>query len=222
MWWRNLAFIHYPLEPVEVQAVLPPGLEVETWDGAAWVGLVPFEMEVQLPGGIPIPREGRFPETNVRTYVLGPDGTPGVWFCSLEAGRLSATAIARASYGYFWADMSVTSAGPIRTYRSRRRWPGPRGAANETALMVGESIALDAQSDFERYLTARWGLFSTMRDRLVYAPVQHGTWALHHAMLLHLDDELISAAELPRPDADPVVHWSAGTQVRIGRPRLVT
>ncbi len=223
MWWRNLAFIHWPYDPDAVQRLLPAGLTVDTFDDTAWVGLVPFEMQVMLPGGIPIPREGQFPETNVRTYVRGPDGTPGVWFHSLEAGRLSATAVARATYGlpYFWADMSATAAGPIWTYRSSRRWPGPKGARSETAVRLGEHVADHDQSDLEHFLTARWGLFSTFQKRVVYAPVVHGIWPLQRAELLHLDDELVAAAGLPRPSGTPTVHWTTGTEVRIGRPQLV-
>lgn len=223
MWWRNLTFIHWPYEPEIVQQHLPDGLTADTYDGKVWVGLVPFEMQVMLPGGIPIPREGRFPETNVRTYVRGPDGTPGVWFHSLEAGRLPATAVARATYGlpYFWADMSATAAGPVWTYRSSRRWPGPKGAHNEVAVRLGDAVADADQSDFEHYLTARWGLFSTFRSRVVYAPVSHGVWPLRRAELLHLDDGLMAAAGLPDPAGDPIVHWTQGTEVRIGRPQLV-
>ncbi len=223
MWWRNLVFIHWPFEPAEVQALLPPGLTVDTYDGAAWVGLVPFEMEVGLPGGWMLPGPGRFPETNVRTYVQGPDGNTGVWFSSLEAGGLTATATARLTYGlpYFWADMSVATAGPYRTYRSRRRWPAPRGAVNETAVEVGEAIALSDQNQLERFLTARWGLYSTFRGRLLHAPVSHDPWALRQAALLHLDDELVDAAGLRIPDVDPLVHWTPGTEVRIGAPRIV-
>ncbi len=227
MWWRNLTFVHWPVEPEAVQSKLPDGLTVDTFEGQAWVALVPFEMEVQLPGGIPIPREGRFPETNVRTYVRGPDGTPGVWFNSLEAGRLSATAMARAAYGlpYFWADMSATAAGPIWTYQSTRRWPGPRGAASATAVEIGDPIADADHSELERFLTARWGLFSTYgpssRQRLLYAPVEHGVWPLQRARLLHLDDQLIEAAGYEAPATDPVVHFTTGTRVRIGAPKLV-
>ncbi|MGI9605525.1 MAG: YqjF family protein [Acidimicrobiales bacterium] len=221
MWWRNLSFIHYEYEPADVQRLLPAGLMVDTYEGAAWVGLVPFEMEVLLPRGIPIPRQGSFPETNVRTYVHGPDGTPGVWFHSLEAGRLPATAVARATYGlpYYWAEMDATGAGPVWTYRSTRRWPGPRGACHASAVHVGESIELEEQSDLEVFLTARWGLYSTFRDRLLYAPVDHDPWPLRRATLMHLDDELISAAGLPRPEGSPLIHWSEGVEVRIGRPR---
>ena len=221
MRWLNLTFLHWQFDPEQVQAILPDDLTVDTFDGAAWVGLVPFEMEVQLPGGIPIPREGSFPETNVRTYVRGPDGTPGVWFCSLEAGRLSATAVARATYGlpYFWAEMTAEHQGPDWTYRSRRKWPGPRGARCDVDITAGDGI--EEHSAFERFLTARWGLYSTFLGRTLYAPITHEPWPLHQADLTYLNDGLMAAAGFPIPDADPVVHWTPGVGVRIGRPRLV-
>ncbi|MEM9135090.1 MAG: DUF2071 domain-containing protein [Actinomycetota bacterium] len=223
MWWRNLVFIHWPFEPSEVQAVLPPGLSVDTIDGAAWVGLVPFEMTVATPGGVTLPKVGVFPETNVRTYVRGPDGRNGVWFSSLEAGGLAATVTARVSYGlpYFWADMEVASAGPYRTYRTTRRWPGPRGATSEAAVSIGSEILVADQSPVERFLTARWGLYSTFGSRLLYAPVSHDPWPLRTAELLHLDDELMGAAGFRIPSEAPLVHWTAGTEVRIGRPSVV-
>lgn len=220
MHWLNLAFMHWPVEPAVVQALLPDTLTVDTFDGRAWVGLIPFEMVVELPGGLPIPVQGTFPETNVRTYVIGPDGTPGVWFCSLEAGRLPATAVARATYGlpYFWADMSVANAGAIWTYRSRRRWPKPAGARHESAVQIG--AAIDQQSDFDRYLTARWGLYSTFGKRTLYAPIWHEPWKLYQAQLLHLDDELVATAGL-RTEGAPVMHWTPGVEVRIGRPTVI-
>jgi len=219
--WLNLTFLHWPFPAEEVQRHLPEGLAVDTFDGQAWVGLVPFQMEVQLPGGIPIPREGSFPETNVRTYVRGPDGTPGVWFSSLEAGRLSASTVARVTYGlpYFWADMTAEQRDGTWSYRSQRTWPGPKGAhCNVDA--VPESL-IETHSDFDRFLTARWGLFSTFFGRTLYAPISHEPWPLHDAQVTALDDGLMDAAGFVIPDVDPVVHWTPGVSVRIGRPQLV-
>jgi len=220
MWWLDLSFIHWRWDAEVVQSLLPPGLTVDTFDGDAWVGLVPFLMKVGLPGGVAIPQQGTFPETNVRTYVRGPDGTPGVWFCSLEAGRLAASATARLTYGlpYFWADMRMANAGPVWTYQSTRRWPEP-GPRHSSAVQVGDAIGRGDQTPLERFLTARWGLFSLWRERLLYAPVDHPAWELHHAELLTLDDELVAAAGLPAPSSEPIVHWTPGVEVRIGRPR---
>ena len=238
MWWDDLTFLHWPYEPDEVQRLLPDGLEVDTWtdeDGneAVWVGLVPFLMRVGIPGGRQMPaRIGVFPETNVRTYVKGPNGTPGVWFCSLEAGALPATATARLTYGlpYFWATMNIdqgtAETGSTWGYTSTRRWPTPAGATHRSRVEVGEPIAPDDVTPFEHYLTNRWGLYSRFpgmnarRGTNVYAPVDHGPWPLRRGVLLDLDDQLMTAAGLSAPVGDPVVHWTTGTEVRIGRPRL--
>lgn len=238
MWWTDLTFLHWAYEPAEVQSLLPAGIEVDVWpDDAgrprAWVALVPFQMRVGLPGGWSIPVVGRFPETNVRTYVRGPDGSTGVWFMSLEAGGLAATVTARTTYGlpYFWADMTIDAGdrGPGGTwaYRSQRRWPSPRPAASDARVRVGEAIPADAVSDFEHFLTARWGLFSRFpsmqarRGRNLYAPVDHGRWDLHRCDLLDLDDDLVRVSGLSAPVGDPIAHWTPGTEVRIGRPSLL-
>ena len=82
--WRDLAYVHWRYDPEEIQALLPPGLEVDVHDGAAWVGLIPFSMRnIGLPRLPAIPYFGSFPEVNVRTYVRH-NGRPGVWFFSLD------------------------------------------------------------------------------------------------------------------------------------------
>lgn len=241
MWWRDLTFIHFAYDPAIVQALLPADLQVDTWPDSggrdrAWVGLVPFEMVVATPGGLRLPIIGTFPETNVRTYVRDANGRPGVWFCSLEAGGLAATVTARFTYGlpYFWAEMSIDRGrrepGAVWRYDSVRRWPrrrAPSGAlpSHHSVARIGDPIASDVVSDFEHFLTARWGLYSRFpsmdarRGMTLHAPVDHGRWPLHRAELLQLDDHLLSAAGLPEPVGDPIVHWTAGTEVKIGRPR---
>lgn len=224
--WEQLTFLHWRFEPEVVQALLPPGLEAETWDGDAWVALVPFNMTAYLPGGPPpAPWLSYFPETNVRTYVRAPDGTTGVWFLSLDAARLAAVITARTTYHlpYFWSDMDVIESGAIRTYRTRRWWPGPFGAASQTVIRVGERFDDDELTDRDHWMTGRWRLFSTSRrGRLRYALADHPPWELHRAEVLHLDDGLFAAAGLPTPTEAPVVHYSPGVEVRISLPGLVS
>ena len=89
--WRALTFLHWRYEPASVQRLLPAGLEVDTWDGSAWVSLTPFLMvDIQIADLPPVPMLSTFPETNLRTYVRGPDGRDGLWFLSLEADSLAA------------------------------------------------------------------------------------------------------------------------------------
>ncbi len=125
--WKDLTFVHFAYDPTVVQRRLPPGLVVDTFEGCAWVGLVAFRMEgIRLPHLPPVPYLGTFPETNVRTYVRGPDGRPGVWFDSLDVNRLIPVLVALGTYRlpYRWAEMSIEHENDTVSYRARRRWPG--------------------------------------------------------------------------------------------------
>src|SRR3954451_14542873 len=134
--WDSITFIHWPYDVADVQRHLPRGLEVEPWEGMAWVGLVPFEMHLGGPAG---PRLLRFPETNVRTYVVGPDGRPGVWFFSLDAASATAVTAARGSWQrpYYWSNMSISADDGHVGYRARRRAPGPRGVGHDIDVKPG-------------------------------------------------------------------------------------
>lgn len=223
--WKDLTYIHWAYEPAAVQRNLPPGLVVDTFDGSAWVGLVAFHMEdIRLPRTPAVPYFGTFPETNVRTYVRGPDGRPGVWFDSLDVTRLLPVLVARASYRlpYMWSKMSIDRTGPLVSYTAQRRWPGPRRATSRFTVRRGDLVPPSSVSDLEHFLTARWGLYTRLRSRLAFAPVDHPPWPLETGTLEALDDEFLEAAGYPSPTGDPVVHYSPGVEVRIGLPQGVS
>ena len=222
-WWDELTFLHWRFEPAAVQRLLPQGLEVEPFDGSAWVGLVPFFLRVGLPGVPSVPWLSRFPETNVRTYVRGADGTTGIWFFSLDAARLGAVVTARTTYRlpYFWARMSLEHEGSTIRYASRRRWPGPRGARSDAVIEIGERFASGELTELDHFLTARWALFSAPRSGLRHARAAHDPWPLHRGRVVSLRDELVVAAGLPEPAGEPLVHHSPSVEVRIGWPTRV-
>ena len=221
--WCNLTFLHWRYPNEVVQRLLPPGLVVESFDGWAWVGLVPFEMAVTLPGRGDVPWLSRFPETNVRTYVRAADGSTGVWFLSLDAARLPAVLTARTSYRlpYYWSRMSVRSRPLHVDYTTRRRWPGPRGASSRVGIDIGAPYGPDELTGFDHWLTARFRLYSARRIGVRTARAEHGPWPLHRATVTQLDDELVSASGLPAPTGDPYAHWSPGVDVRVGLPELL-
>lgn len=219
-WWDELTFLHWRYPAEQVQRLLPEGLEVETCDGSAWVGLVPFRLRVGLPGTGSVPWMSEFAETNVRTYVRSADGRRGIWFFSLDAARLGAVVVARATYRipYFWSWMRLTHVGDTITYQCRRRWPGPRGASSEVVIEVGAPFAPDELGDLDHFLTARWALFSTPATGLHHARASHDPWPLHRARAVHVRDQLIEAAGFPPPEGAPLVHHSPSVDVRIGLP----
>jgi uncharacterized protein YqjF (DUF2071 family) len=216
--WSWLSFLHWSYDPAVVQRLLPTSLEVQTFQGQAWVGVTPFLLEdLRTPVGPALPRFTSFPETNVRTYVVGPDGREGLWFFSLDAGRLEPVLVARSTYAlpYMWSAMTVERDGPVVRYRSRRRWPGPTLAASSVTLEVGDRLGPGELGPFDHYLTARWQLYTTLGPLLARSTVEHEPWPLYQAVVRELDTDLVTAAGLPDPTGEPVVHWSPGVRTRI-------
>lgn len=217
--WEQLTFLHWAYDPETVQALLPEGLTVETHDGRAWVGLVPFHMTVRAPGVPPVPWASYFPETNVRTYVTGPDGFTGVYFFSLDASRLGAVLGGRSlNLNYCWSRMRHGRRGDVVRYVCDRRWPGP-AAANVTEVLVGEPIPAEELGELDHYLTARFRLWTVLGGTPTRMQAYHAPWPLRRASLRRLDDTLVTAAGLPAPTEPPLVHFSDGVEVRIGLPQ---
>lgn len=219
MRWADLTFLHWRYRPDEVQRLLPRGLEVEPFDGSAWVGLVPFVMTARASRGPAVPWASFFPETNVRTYVRGPDGRTGIWFFSLDAARLGAVLVARAWYGlpYMWSRMGVRQQeeqGTIR-YRCVRRWP-EAGVFSAVDVRLGDAIARVDVTDLEEFLTARFLLYSSVRNRLAAAPAHHAPWPLRRVAEVRVRDRLVEAAGLPPAREAPLTLYSPGVDVEVG------
>jgi uncharacterized protein YqjF (DUF2071 family) len=216
--WCDLAYIHWRYDPQVVQSLLPEGIEVDTFDESAWVGLIPFSMRnISFPLVPPVPYFGSFPEVNVRTYVKC-NGVPGVWFFSLDVNRLIPAFVARSTYfiPYCWGKVSHKKVGQHLRTTVKRRWP--LSSSTQIELALGKEI--DEPSALEHFLSARWGLFSKgWRGQLRYAPVDHEQWQLFESSIINLDDQLITAAGLPSPIGEAHVMFSPGVSVRIGKPR---
>lgn len=219
--WDYLTFLHWRVEPEAVQRLLPSGLTVDVCEGAAWVGLVPFYLRIRLGPLPPVPYATIFPETNVRTYVHGPDGRAGLWFFSLDVPRLATVLAARVTYAlpYMWSDMSIERGRRELRYHCHRRWRAFPLATSSVTVEIGEEIPPTEVTDLEHFLTARWRLYTNIGGCLATAPVEHRPWPLQRARVTDMRDSLVLAAGLPSPDGPPLVHYSPGVRARIGLPR---
>lgn len=224
--WDDLTFVHLSYDPAVVQELLPDGLTVDTFDGQAWVSLVPFRMRQATPRFVPpLPWISDFAETNVRTYVVDRAGNRAVWFFSLEADRLAIVAFARFVLGfpYVWSKMSIHGTGRVRRYvTTSRRWPSTPASTTTLTVQIGDVI--DEPSDLDVFLTARWGTVAqwpSFRGRLRHHPVDHPEWLLRSAELTEYDDHSFEAAGLPTPTSSPIVRFVDGIDARFARPARV-
>ena len=218
--WGDLTFLHWRYPEDLVQTLVPSPLKVETFDGSAWVGVIPFVIRGLTPPLMPsLPWLSHFPETNCRTYVKGPDGHPGGWFFSLDAARAAAVVGARIGYGlpYAWSRMRVVKTETRMVYESSRRWPGCVG---QTRIIVEPGAPIDPQP-LDVFLTARYRLYSRIFGILTYTNVEHAPWPLHTAVLVDVAQNLTHAAGLPDPSGPPLLHFSPGVRVRVAPPKPV-
>jgi uncharacterized protein YqjF (DUF2071 family) len=216
--WRDLTFLHWRYPVDVIQRLVPGPLRVDSFDGTAWVGVIPFMVGGLRPPFLPqFPRISNFPETNCRTYVTAPDGSAGVWFFSLDAGSAFAVAGARLTYGlpYFWSKMQVRRSARRFSYASSRFSPH---APALSSIEVVESGPIETTA-LETFLTARFRLYSRLFGQLTYAAVEHPPWPLRSAEVVRINQTLTNAAGLPAPAGAPIAHFSPGVTVRVARPK---
>jgi uncharacterized protein YqjF (DUF2071 family) len=216
-WWGKLLFMHWPFEPGLLRPLVPPPLAIDTFDGQAWVGVVPFKMWGVRPYLTPpVPGLNEFLELNVRTYVHL-DGVPGVWFLSMEIDSSLAMWGARQFFflPYYTARMSLEEQGPKITNRSERTSEDAPEAAFDAAWTVGEKLPASEPDSLNFFLTERYCLYSAYREQLYRCRIFHEPWPLRRAALSACDSTMTEALGLPTPSSEPLLHYAESLRVDI-------
>jgi len=214
--WRDLLFVHYEVDARELQLLLPKGLEVDTFEGRAFVGIVPFRMQRIAPPFYPSVLGLNFLETNVRTYVHRGGDAPGVHFFSLEASSMLAVRVAKRFWGlpYFDAKMSATlDAAGDRDYRSSRV---EDGAFVHARYRTGEVMSPARLGTLDHFLLERYLLYVERKGVMHVGQVHHTPYPRCDVELSTFDESLVRAAGLQRRVGLPdYVHASPGVDVEV-------
>ncbi len=227
--WNDLLFAHWPMPVSSIDDLLPPGLEADTFDGSAWLGVVPFWMDrIQLRGMPVVPGARRFPELNLRTYVREQrTGTPGVYFFSLEAANPVAVLVARSFFHlpYYWARMSIKPRGEQEfLFQSRRlmsRTP-VQFSARYRGLGPTRKLAQSRLGTIEYFLTERYCLYTTdAMGQLQRANIHHLPWPLEEAEAEIFRNDLPAQVGLTLPETKPLLHYSRHLAVYVWPSELV-
>ena len=212
MRWHDLLFAHWPIRPEIIRPLIPSAVELDTFDGWCWIGIVPFRMSGVRPRHTPISMT--FPELNVRTYVKTPD-RPGVWFFSLEATNWFAVRTARwLGMPYYDASMEVNSQRDCIYYTSTRTHKGAAPADFSASYRSAGPVYHAAQGTLEHWLTERYCLYSALKpDRVVYGEIHHPPWQLQSATVTIERNTMTDALVVPL-SADPkFCHFSRHQEV---------
>ncbi|MEM6750150.1 MAG: DUF2071 domain-containing protein [Planctomycetota bacterium] len=221
--WRDLLFLHWSFDPAELAATLPEGLTPHTFEGRAYVGVVPFLMRNVRPSWFPaVPGLSHFGELNLRTYAQTADGRTGVWFYSLDAHQAVAVWIARTLFRlpYHRAFIRQEVSGEHRRYfwqRGRPRTPSMQpafayDAPSEADCRPAEPGTLD------HFLVERYRLWSggENQERLFHGQVRHTPYRVGPPSLEQWDDRLFGLNGLAPPGRAPDhAAWSPGVDVEV-------
>lgn len=224
MTWNDLAFLHWPLTSAALRDKVPPQLDLDLWEGEAWVAITPFWMSgVGLRWQPPLPGISRFPEMNCRTYVTR-DGKPGVYFFSLDATSRAAIWAARAFFHlpYFRARMSAVTHADGARYVSRRI-EGPRPAEFEASYRPKSSPRRPAKDSLEHFLTERYCLYAADGQRLWRAEIHHLPWPLQEAEAEIITNTVAQSQGIELPSRAPaLLHFAKRLDVVAWWPRRIS
>ena len=211
MRWRELAFLHWPVPAADLQRHLPAGLELDLFDGQAWLGVVPFRMEDVAPRGVPaLPWFSAFAELNLRTYVVA-EGKPGVWFFSLDAANPVAVRVARAALhlNYLNATMRCEERAGWVNYESTRTHRGAPAAEFRGRYRAVGDVGASQRGTLEHWLTERYCLYAAdLRGRIFRGEIAHEPWPLQRGEVVIEANTLTNALGFGLAGAPAHVHFT--------------
>ena len=212
--WQNLLFIHFPIASEILRSLIPPQIELDTFAGQAWLGIVPFRATHTGPRWLPPPPFiSSFPEINVRTYVTW-QGIPGVYFFSLDASNLLAVLGARLFFHlpYFKARMNIQQQQGMLHYQSLRQvtpWSPTGSAAYEGLYRPNGSVFFTQQGTLEYWLVERYCLYTvSKKNRLYRVDIHHAPWPLQPAEQISKRNTMAAAQGIDLPEQPPLLHFS--------------
>jgi hypothetical protein len=209
--WHDLLFAHWPVDARDLKEKLPAGLELDTFDNQAWLGIVPFHMTNVSPRGVPpVPFVSAFVELNVRTYVTR-HGKPGVYFFSLDANSSLAVMAARALFHlpYFRATMSIDRPDGPFVYTSVRGTKAQGMAEFAATYWPIGSVVRPKPGTLEYFLTERYCLYTVdAACRAKRLEIHHRPWPLQAAEATIAVNTMADAAGIRLPPVAPLLHFS--------------
>ena len=217
MQWQSLLFAHWAVKPAQLEPYIPKGLQLELYDGFAWLSVVPFQMRRTTPRGLfSLPAVSDFDELNLRTYVT--DGKKrGVWFFSLDCSNGLAVRAARFGFHlpYMDAKMRVENRGEQLVYSSRRTHKHEPSANLECLYQPTGAVYHSTSGTFEHWLTERYCLYSATSSGQVFrGEIDHQPWDLQPAAAEFSVNSMAEGIGIKLSGAPQTLHYAQQISVK--------
>ena len=240
---RDVLFVHWPVSPDRLRPHIPTQLELDLFDGSAWVSALALEVARAHPTAIPLSLTGSFPQLNFRTYVeFG--GESGVYFISLDTGDQLGRILGQRAYRlpFQRAQMDFRRRGRDIVFRSRRTEPdAPEARFDVRYRPEGESFSAQPGS-IEEFLIERHRYYvpadepamddsdngteqmtltnSDSETSMYIGEITRESWELRSASANIRTNSLFSALGMDTPKENPLLYYSPEFETTTGRPEL--
>ena len=210
--WHDLLFLHWPVPAELLRPSIPHPLKLDTFEGDAWIAVVPFRMSNVAPRWVPsVPWMSAFPELNVRTYVTV-DGKPGVWFFSLDATNPIAVRIARTFFNLPYMDARIkldSRPDGWIDYRSVRTHRNEPKAEFQASYRPSSDPFFATAGSLEYFLTARYCLYAADKKKNVFrGDIDHLAWPLQRAECQLQTNSMVNPLGIEVSDTEPHLLFS--------------
>lgn len=230
--WRNVALLSWPVADELLEQLLPGGLEIDHWGGAAYISLVGLWFDDLRVFGIPAPAR-RYEEVNLRFYVRRPQcadgGGPGVIFIRQLVPHRMTAFLARRIYGEPFLSVPMwhrfggaDAADPAGACRVEYGWRSP-GRQEGFWLESDAEPGYAARGSLEEFLTARyWGYNGKPGAGARAYNLIRPPWLIRRAGVWGLDCDFVSwyGADLGSVMAAPPASTllASGSWAKLNRP----
>lgn len=222
MAWRNGLFVHWPFDPDEIRPHVPAPLELDTYDGRAWVSILPFILSRAGVRRAPSFARLTFPELNFRTYVRF-DGTPGLYFFSVDVGHPIVPLVMGGATRLpcYHADIDVRMRGDRVDFRSVRDHAGEPRARFEASYQADGDRFHAERGTLDYWLAERRRMYDPTGEKVLYAEIAHDPWLLQPADVNVRANTVFEESSLPTPTHEPRVHYSDRRSITGSVPRWI-
>lgn len=180
--WRNLVMLNYEVDPHLLQGYVPPGTELDFFEGRTFISLVGFRfLRTKLFGFVPLPFHTNFDEVNLRFYVRRQENGEvrrGVVFIREIVPRVATALVARLIYGEKYTtrpmrhSVNLSSSGGMARYE----WRLDRGWCGLEAQVSGAPTQ-PTEGSLEQFITEHyWGYSARRGGSCLEYHVSHVPW----------------------------------------------
>lgn len=207
--WHHVLFAHWPVPASALRGHVPAELEIDTFEGSAWIGIVPFlvkDMRARLTPAVPF--LSSFIEVNVRTYVRYKEKT-GVYFFSLDANHFLAVTGAKLFFGLPYKQATISFQEDQSLEIDSSRVPLADEKAKFKVSYKPETDVFFAKAGtLEHWFTERYCLWTKRGSMLYRGDIHHTQWELQRAKANLFQEELIPFVDQIHLQEPPLLHYS--------------